>query len=229
MRETEQRPQDKAEHINRNVNIFLVRHGEQERYSEDDSPLTLNGKRQVRDRFAIRLVDRLKDKGPSVVKVYTSTRRRTKESAEIIQEEVERGITHGILPETRLFTLRERGTLQTTAPINELLDRGHTEQSVFQRWLDEEVLGVTSPLKMAEDTEESIDAMIDFTKRLKPSSEEINFVLVTHETTIGALVKKYFQPIGPARIYHAESIRLTLGNGNKPEFSFRGKTKLRRY
>ena len=221
----QQRNSSEAEAPRRKINMFFVRHGEQVDYKDPNSSLSERGRQQVKDDFAVPFISWLEDAGiENMVQVLASPRTRTLESGLIIKGQIEEAMEQGRISNTTLLGFHERPDLLQTQPIGKLISMGYDDP--YSKWqeLSEEFLalnGISSPFEIALITEKTISSLRDLSMILGPGPQ-INYVLVTHETTVGALAGRHFNLKGDSRkIEHAESIAVFLGED--VFYSFRGR------
>lgn len=213
----------------RELNIYVVRHGEQINYRDTHSRLSNLGRRQVLERFAIPFCNVLEGNRENIVKIYTSGRMRTVESADIIYNELKGRVEAGDLPQTRLLCLREKESLQTTDPISRQLANGSSPETATIDWqiipepVLNKVLGTISPRQMADRFDRSLASVRERFSRTEVGPD-INLVLVTHETTIASIARKHILPnnlwVG---VNYATSLLIKIKNGHGISYEFDNK------
>jgi broad specificity phosphatase PhoE len=199
----------------RKMRIFIVRHGEPEEYAVKDAALSGRGRDQVQE-FAKNFLSDLKGKQETgaAVKILYSGISRTKESGEILERELEKGIGEDELKNITLLNSHERKTLQTTGTLKPLMDAGVPKNEAYQRWIgasEEELqlVGAKTPEEVDKAMSELIRGMDEMSTRLGPGPE-VDYVWVTHETTHGAILKR-LDPEGKANIGFVEPLEIDIG------------------
>ena len=206
----------------RQINMFFVRHGQQQDYANPASFLSDEGARQIEEEFADPFITWLEGQDrESVVQVLSSPRTRALQSGLLIRNRIERAIEEGRIQKTSLLSFQAMPDLLQTQPISELLKMGYTNPYATWHELSDDFMalnGIPSPLEVAELTARTIRALSDLSRILGPGPQ-LNYILVAHETTIGALVRKHFGV--NTEIEHGESIGVFLGRSIF--FHFRGR------
>lgn len=198
----------------RTIRIFLVRHGRQQDYGTTNSPLSMEGRTQIKT-YAETLVEQFKDENRRrIIKVLYSSRLRARESAEIIENEIDHAINEEVLPDTVLYKSRRREVLQTADSLNKLITSGVPKNEAIGKWLnleEQELLnkyGSKPPSQVAKDILHLRDKYKRMSLRLG-TGPEIDFIMVTHETTIAAL-SKHLRGIVPMQIDYAARFELII-------------------
>lgn len=215
------------EKVPRCIRIFLVRHGKQIEYGDTNSKLSEEGKEQV-SQFTQNLTQLFQtEDNKKIVKIVYSSRERTIESARIIEDTLYNAITKGTLSNVRMMNSHVREELQTADPLLKLIEAGIPKQEAFQQWLS---LPETTLSNFGSESPNNIgNRFLTLVKRLEHMTHflgpgpEINYIMVTHETSHAALLRK-FDPTMTVKIDYAEPLQIDIGQKDKPTvYKFRGK------
>ena len=213
----------------RKIKLHYTRHGEPQEYGNPDSPLSENGKQQIKtltDEFIGELV---KYENENSLIIMSSRRIRALDSAIIARSELEKAIRRGQLPYTTFDGFYAAPELEIVDPIKRLLELGFANPMSCWQVLSPEFLRhnkVLPPEDVVAKVEKFIGALRE-TATIVGEGPEINILLFTHETVLGALVRKHFSPVAPVSIGHGE--KLTVSLGEAIEYSFRGNSTVYEY
>lgn len=203
------------------IRFFLMRHGEPLTYGDRDSHLSLNGKKQARDKA--KLFIKLCDDGNSHnIKIFYSNRTRAIETCIELEKELKKLNKNS---EIKIFKPVSKKIMQTADPLNTLVNASFPLKSAYKKWLElpEEKLkslGIQTP-------EELRNSFLDFSLNLfKKLNPEIytEIIGITHETTLLAFQKKLF-PSAIQRPKFTEIMEISFLKPNVLNFKYRGKEK----
>lgn len=206
-----ERPKE-AELPSRRARTFFVRHGEPKKYGED-TPLTANGIEQVRE-FSDYLKGELtSDDRMKIVKILRSGRIRTNETAEIISNAVHNGISSGELGVVAAKeNIRKRRFITPDNTLDPLISLGVSIEDAYDYWLslsyeDAKAIGAKWSGDVAQEAFHLTHLLGGFVADA-PIGPDLYYVLATHETTLGAILKHSTfgeQPIGFAQHVEIET------------------------
>lgn len=196
----------------RRARIFFVRHGEPLEYGADTS-LTENGREQI-NAFADYFVGELMgDERKKIVKILRSDRKRTDETAEVISRRVHEGIRNGTLKSvTAKDNIRKRHFITPSNTLDPLINLGVPLKDAYREWISlshnqAAEIGVKWSGDVAEEAFHLTQLLGSFVADA-PVGPDLYYVLATHETTLGAILKHSSfgeQPIGFAQHVEVET------------------------
>ncbi len=196
----------------RRARIFFLRHGEPLEYGADTS-LTENGIEQTR-KFADYLVGELTaDKRKKIVKILRSDRKRTDETAEVVAKRVHEGIRSGELNSvTAKENIRKRHFVTPSNTLDPVIAAGVPLEDAYRVWLSLDYasareIGAKWSGDIAQEAFQLSRLLGGFVAET-PVGPDLYYVLATHETTLGAILKHSSlgeQPIGFAQHVEIEA------------------------
>ncbi len=219
----------------RRARIFFVRHGEPLQYGEDTA-LSPTGVSQVSE-FADYFVNELTaDEKTKIVKILRSARMRTDETAEIISRRVHDGIRSGDLDfVAQKQNIRKRHFISPDNTLDPLINLGVPLKDAYREWLalshDEAMaIGAKWSGDIADEAFHLTQLLGNFVGET-PVGPDLYYVLATHETTVGAILKHSSfgeQPIGFAQHVEIEargefmwvSFNEGISTGKKKDFDW---------
>jgi broad specificity phosphatase PhoE len=211
------------------LDITFVRHGEQESYGQQYSHLTKRGCEQISTFIEELLSSYKNNEHVRKIKIFYSTRQRTRESAQIIiDKSLQSMFSDPKYIQSVEWTSYEE--LQTADALLQLIKNGVDPHNAYRTWLTQNTeqlnaLQSESPEQMGE---RLINIIFNIHKKvqLEWSSQKWlsnHYIMVTHETSLAALIRTLKLP-EDTNIKHAESLSVRfLMDGGQAVWSFRGK------
>ncbi|MCR4324472.1 MAG: histidine phosphatase family protein [Candidatus Curtissbacteria bacterium] len=210
MREREPNPQE------RKIFFHFVRHGEPEEYGETDSPLSPIGRRQI-EGYARNFLNSLE--GKPEVRIAYSRRRRTRESADIIEAAFKSspGVYFGMWPQN---SIEPHDTLEP------LIEAGIDSREAFSEWrknaefVYKEVVDIRGPKDIWDDIHRVVRRFLNISSVIPKNKPDWHLILVTHETTIASLAAEIGVDLDNLQIGYAESLKIEISD-ERMKYSFR--------
>lgn len=211
------------------VNLWLVRHGQSQVYTDSDAALSDTGKAQVHN-FGNKFITALREPTnlEQMVKIFYSSRLRTRQTAHVIHEQVERAIRNNLLDGVKLFSPHVLQRLQTADALAPIINTVINPYEALPKWLtlsqqELETYGVESPQQISQ-------RMFGIVERLSTRhtpGQLLHYVMVTHETSLAAMMQ-HFEPLKLRRPGYAESMKISVNPQNETTiYTFRGKNYLK--
>lgn len=163
-----------------------MRHAEPVTYGYSTSGLNREGLSQI-VLVAKKFVQELTDDKEHILKVIYSSRKRTRQSAINLNQEIIKIIEKNNITNIKITKPEMKKILQTADPINGIVELGYPLEDALIEWVkmpeqDLKKLGIKTP-------NEIIDS---FLENFRKENEASDIIAVTHETTLMAFQKKYF-------------------------------------
>ncbi|HLD86340.1 MAG TPA: histidine phosphatase family protein [Patescibacteria group bacterium] len=220
--------EQKGEYYNpRAIEVYMVRHGKQNEYGDYHSALSPEGEQQARE-FAHTLARNIANKS-SVIKIKFSKELRATETARLIKEEIDKLITDGLLPHSKLLADHPTKQLKTTGALIPIMDAGVPYEEAMEEWLNNTEKYPTA--RTPEEIKREVDYLVHITsrtaERVPAEGPGIIYVWVTHETAtwavMQALANKTPAEMGGS-IGHLEPVKISFDKTNpyEPHVFFRG-------
>lgn len=210
----------------RPIEIFMVRHGKQERYEDPASPLSLEGIDQAKS-FADDLIQHCGEVEKVVIKVKHSLIDRAVSTANIIENELLDIIKQRQLTNIKVLVTRHSGDLKTTGALGPVMQSGIKYEDSVDEWLTnaENYPDAKKPEVASNQIKLMIQTADRLVKRIKIDGPKIIYVWVTHETghasLLNELTSQTTQELGGS-IGHLEPMKIVVSRNNDPEITFRG-------
>lgn len=221
-------PEQKEKPSQREVEIYMVRHGKQEKYDDPHSHLSEEGREQARQ-FAREFLSNYVDQDVIIKVMYSPIERAASTGEEItntLREEIESKKYDNI----KLYTSRLTKELRTTGALGPVMKSGVDYFDAVDEWLEN--IDKYPESKKPKEVVNQVESMINFsdrlTKRLPDKGPKIVYIWVTHETAHAAMINKFtgkpLKKVGGG-IGHLEPIKITTDNNpdTQPNIAFRGK------
>lgn len=226
-REQSNSPEDKEIPTHRQVEVLMVRHGQQEDIHDPDSPLSNEGEKQA-DEFVEEILDRYRDE-EVVIKVKDSTAKRASQTGERITSTLEKRIDDEKLEKLNLLKERKSKELKTTGTIGKVMNAGIEHEDAVDEWLAhaDQYPDAKKPEEISKQIEKFIASTDALAKRLPNEGPKIVYIWVTHESAHASILHKLTgkntKELGGA-IGNLEPLVITTDNGSetRPKISFRG-------
>jgi len=216
----------------RKVRFFVLRHGEPEKYGSVSAHLKPNGRHQVGNFTQGLIAELIKDARPKLVRVLRSQRERASETASI----VESGILNAMrTDELNRFDiskkLRPKEFLFPDNTMMPLVDQDVALlEDAYSKWLsltkeEAEEIGCRWSGQVALDMLHLSSRFLDFVTEHEQRGPDLYYVLATHETTLGAVLKHAVPNISweDLKIGYAEHIELEPRSNMVTSLKFKGK------
>lgn len=208
------------------VEIYIVRHGKQEEYTDQHSILSPEGEKQAEDFAQQLLVDYLDQ--DVVIKIKRSPEPRAYKTGEIIAETLAREIEKRGIKNIKVLATRESGDLKTTGALGPLMEQGVDYAQAVDEWLNnaDRYEGSKSPQKVLDQLGSVVSVSNKLSQKVSTTGPKIVYVMVTHETAHAALMNeltgKNTEELG-GRIGHLEPIKINVSGDPKVDsvLSFR--------
>lgn len=210
------------------VEIYIVRHGKQEKLDDPHSILSKEGEEQAK-KFAEGLLKTYANQDV-VIKVKKSLVQRASKTADVITETIENKIKGEQLINIKLLKTREAENLKTTGALGPIMAKGIDYSKSVDEWLNnaDKYDDAKKPEEVVNQIEKMIDEGDKLAKKISAEGPKIVYIWVTHETAHAALMKeitgKNTEELGGG-IGHLESIKVTTSSDPEvePIINFRGK------
>jgi len=204
----------------------MVRHGKQERYEDNNSPLGPEGELQAKT-FANEIIANCGSNDQQVViKIKSSSQSRASRTAEIIEQELSRKIQELGLTNIRILTSRESKDLKTTGALGPLMKAGIEYEDSVDEWLGnaDAYPDAKKPAEAASQIKSMIKSADVLAKRIRPNGPKIVYIWVTHETGSAALLNEVTgentEELGGS-IGHLEPMKIVVSKNQEPVVIFR--------
>ena len=210
------------------VEIYIVRHGKQEQWSDPNSDLSAEGAKQA-EAFALEfLQDHLGSDKEAVIKIKRSPVSRAAKTGDVIAATLEREIAARGLQNLKLLNTRIDEDLKTTGSIGPLIKSGVAHDKVVDEWLAnaDNYENARKPQEIADNIAGIIADADSLAKKVSPDGPQIIYIMVTHETSHAALMNKLTgkstEELGGG-IGHLEPMRVMMNHDSQshPVLSFR--------
>ncbi|MCH7492794.1 histidine phosphatase family protein, partial [Patescibacteria group bacterium] len=172
----------------RQIEIIMVRHGQQESYEDPDSKLSHEGEKQAEE-FSLAIIDEYRNDNV-IIKIKKSTEVRASQTADIITATLASKIENDGIENIKLLKTRPSKHLKTTGALGEMMKAGVPSDKVVDEWLYnyEKYPEAKEPKDVVGQLNSVISSAQKLSERLPSDEPKILFIWVTHETAHSALL-----------------------------------------